>query len=78
MPQVTVSALALRDLQRLQDFLKTKNRLAARKAGEAIVRAIQQLKTLPDIGRPGFTFIEALWSRLRRNPMWLKDAHRFR
>lgn len=26
----------------------------------------------------GFTFIEALWSRLRRNPMWLKDAHRFR
>jgi plasmid stabilization system protein ParE len=52
MPQVTVSALAQRDLQRLQDFLKTKNRLAARKAGEVIVRAIQQLKTLPDIGRP--------------------------
>lgn len=52
MPQVTVSALAQRDLQRLQDFLKTKNRLAARKAGEAIVRAIRQLKTLPDIGRP--------------------------
>jgi len=52
MPQVTVSALAQRDLQRLQDFLKTKNRLAARKAGEVIVRAIQQLKTLPYIGRP--------------------------
>lgn len=52
MPQVTVSALAQRDLQRLQDFLKTKNRLAARKAGEVIIRAIQQLKTLPDIGRP--------------------------
>lgn len=52
MPQVTISALAQRDLQRLQDFLKTKNRLAARKAGEVIVRAIQQLKTLPDIGRP--------------------------
>ncbi|MCI8150761.1 type II toxin-antitoxin system RelE/ParE family toxin [Klebsiella pneumoniae] len=51
MPQVTISALAQRDLQRLQDFLKTKNRLAARKAGEVIVRAIQQLKTLPDIGR---------------------------
>ena len=52
MPQVTVSALAQRDLQRLQDFLKTKNRLAARKAGEVIVRAIQQLKTVPYIGRP--------------------------
>ncbi|MBK3024058.1 type II toxin-antitoxin system RelE/ParE family toxin, partial [Klebsiella pneumoniae] len=52
MPQVTISALAQRDLQRLQDFLKTKNRLAARKGGEVIVRAIQQLKTLPDIGRP--------------------------
>ncbi|MBK2858318.1 type II toxin-antitoxin system RelE/ParE family toxin, partial [Escherichia coli] len=52
MPQVTMSALAQRDLQRLQDFLKTKNRLAARKGGEVIVRAIQQLKTLPDIGRP--------------------------
>lgn len=52
MPQVTISALAQRDLQRLQDFLKTKNRLAARKAGEVIVRAIQQLKTLPEIGRP--------------------------
>ncbi|MHC3100572.1 type II toxin-antitoxin system RelE/ParE family toxin, partial [Klebsiella pneumoniae] len=49
MPQVTISALAQRDLQRLQDFLKTKNRLAARKGGEVIVRAIQQLKTLPDI-----------------------------
>ncbi|TBL58059.1 type II toxin-antitoxin system RelE/ParE family toxin [Hafnia paralvei] len=52
MPQVTVSALAQRDLQRLQDFLKTKNRLAARKAGEVIIRAIQQLKTQPDMGRP--------------------------
>jgi Plasmid stabilization system protein len=52
MPQVIISALAQRDLQRLQDFLKTKNRLAARKAGEAIIRGIQQLKTLPDIGRP--------------------------
>ena len=39
MPQVIVSALAQRDLQRLQDFLK-------------IIRAIQQLKTQPDMGRP--------------------------
>jgi plasmid stabilization system protein ParE len=34
----------------VQDFLKTKIRLAARKAGEVIIRAIQ-LKT-PDMGRP--------------------------
>lgn len=52
MPQVIVSALAQRDLQRLQNFLKTKNRLAARKAGEVIIRAIQQLKMQPDMGRP--------------------------
>ena len=52
MPQVIVSTLAQRDLQRLQNFLKNKNRLAARKAGEVIVRAIQQLKTQPEMGRP--------------------------
>ncbi|WP_308879297.1 type II toxin-antitoxin system RelE/ParE family toxin [Klebsiella pneumoniae] len=52
MPQVTISALAQRDLQRLQDFLTTKHRLEARTGGDVIVRAIQQLKTLPDIGRP--------------------------
>jgi plasmid stabilization system protein ParE len=52
MPQIIVSALAQRDLQRLRGFLKTKNQLAARKAGEVIVRAIQQLKMQPDTGRP--------------------------
>ena len=52
MPQVIISALAQRDLQRLQNFLKTKNRLAARKAGEVIIRAIQQLKMQPDMAAP--------------------------
>ncbi|MGS2256296.1 type II toxin-antitoxin system RelE/ParE family toxin [Enterobacter roggenkampii] len=75
MPQVIVSALAQRDLQRLQDFLKTKNRLAARKAGEVIIRAIQQLKTQPDMGRPVFsspTGIPGTGDRIWRQ--WLCDA----
>ena len=52
MPQVILSTPAQRDLQRLQNFLKKKNRLAARKAADVLIRAIQQLETLPDIGRP--------------------------
>ncbi|MEQ4532308.1 MAG: type II toxin-antitoxin system RelE/ParE family toxin [Mixta sp.] len=52
MSQIILSALAQRDLQRLQNFLKSKNRLAAKKAGEAIIRGIQQLKTQPDLGHP--------------------------
>jgi plasmid stabilization system protein ParE len=56
MSQIILSALAQRDLQRLQNFLKSKNRLAAKKAGEAIIRAIQQLKTQPDMGRPVLYF----------------------
>ncbi|STS93871.1 type II toxin-antitoxin system RelE/ParE family toxin [Klebsiella pneumoniae] len=46
MPQVTISALAQRNLQRLQDFLKTKIGWQPEKAGEVIVRAIQQLKNI--------------------------------
>ena len=52
MPQAIVTTLAQRVLRRLQNFLKNKTRLAARKAGEVIVRAIQQLKTQPEMGRP--------------------------
>jgi len=52
MPQVIVSQHAQRDLQRLQEFLSRKNRLAARKVSEALIRAIMQLGNLPDMGRP--------------------------
>lgn len=52
MPQVIIAATAQRDLQRLQQFLRTKNRLAAKKAGEVIASAIRQLMILPDSGRP--------------------------
>ncbi|WP_158782775.1 type II toxin-antitoxin system RelE/ParE family toxin [Pantoea sp. BAV 3049] len=52
MPQVIISVLARRDLQRLQGFLKKKNALAAKKAAETLIRGIRQLETSPDIGRP--------------------------
>ncbi|WP_114195243.1 type II toxin-antitoxin system RelE/ParE family toxin [Edaphovirga cremea] len=52
MSQVIVSRRARLDLQRLQDFLKKKNALAAKKAAEIMIRGIRQLESLPDIGRP--------------------------
>lgn len=52
MPQVIISESARQDLQRLQDFLKTKNTLAAKKVAEILIRAIRMLQTMPDIGRP--------------------------
>lgn len=52
MPQVKYAPGAIRDLQRLRAFLQTKNPLAARRAGEAIVKAMQVLGQQPQIGRP--------------------------
>ena len=52
MPQVIVSTSARHDLQRLQDFLRKKNRLAAKKAAETLINGIRKLESLPDIGRP--------------------------
>ncbi len=52
MSQIIYSAAAVRDLQRLQDFLRKKNPAAAKRAAEAIVKAIQVLVQQPQIGRP--------------------------
>lgn len=52
MPQVIVSDSARQDLQRLQNFLKTKNTLAAKKVSEVLIRGIRQLQTFPEMGRP--------------------------
>lgn len=52
MPQVIISESARQDLQRLHDFLRTKNVLAARKAAEMLIQGIRQLEALPNIGRP--------------------------
>ena len=43
---------AIRDLQRLREFLRPKNPLAARRAAEAILKAVQVLALQPQIGRP--------------------------
>lgn len=52
MPQVTYAAAAVRDLERLRDFLRPKNPAAARRAGEAIVKALRVLALQPRLGRP--------------------------
>jgi plasmid stabilization system protein ParE len=52
MPQVRFAPAALRDLQRLREFLRTRNPTAAKRAAVAIVKAIQVLGEHPQIGRP--------------------------
>ena len=52
MPQVIYGPAAIRDLQRLQEFLRPKNPLAAKRAAETIMKAVQLLELQPQIGRP--------------------------
>lgn len=52
MPQVKYAPGAIRDLQRLREFLRLKNPAAAKRAGEAILKAVQVLGQQPHIGRP--------------------------
>jgi plasmid stabilization system protein ParE len=49
---VKVSGPALRDLQRLRDWLETRNRSAADRAIRAIVLGIASLEELAERGRP--------------------------
>ena len=51
MPQVKYAPAALRDLQRLHEFLRPKNSVAAKRAGETIMKAVQVLGLQPQIGR---------------------------
>lgn len=51
MPQVIVSPAALRDLERLQAFLRPKNPAAAKRAATAIIQTIRHLSSHPEIGR---------------------------
>lgn len=51
MPQVNYAPAAIRDLQRLRDFLRTKNPEAARRAGDAIRQGVAILGTHPGVGR---------------------------
>jgi plasmid stabilization system protein ParE len=48
---VKYAPAAIRDLQRLREFLRVKNPIAAKKAGDAIVKAIKVLSIQPQMGR---------------------------
>lgn len=52
MPQVIYAPGAIRDLQRLREFLRPKNPVAAKRAAETIIKAVQALGRQPQIGRP--------------------------
>jgi plasmid stabilization system protein ParE len=52
MPQVRFAPPAIRDLERLREFLRPKSPIAAKKAGEVIVKAVQVLCLQPQLGRP--------------------------
>jgi plasmid stabilization system protein ParE len=52
MPQVRFAPSALRDLERLREFIRVKNPAAAKRAGAAIIKSIKVLSLQPNIGRP--------------------------
>ncbi|MCX7248738.1 MAG: type II toxin-antitoxin system RelE/ParE family toxin [Burkholderiales bacterium] len=52
MPQVIFTPGAIRDLERLREFLRPKNPAAAKRAGESIIKAVKVLGHQPQIGRP--------------------------
>ena len=52
MPQVIYAPGAIRDLQRLREFLRPKNPVAAKRAADTIMKALQVLGLQPQIGRP--------------------------
>ena len=54
MPRVKFAPAALRDLERLREFLRPKNPAAAKRAAVAIAKAIQVLGPHPQIGRPAY------------------------
>ena len=58
MPQVIFAPGAILDVQRLREFLRPKNPLAARRAAETILKALQVLGQQPQIGRPVEDFPE--------------------
>ncbi|EII7348631.1 type II toxin-antitoxin system RelE/ParE family toxin [Salmonella enterica subsp. enterica serovar Kentucky] len=52
MSQVIFAPAAIRDLERLREFLRPKNPAAAERAAKAIIQGVQALGELPRIGRP--------------------------
>ncbi|MBR7653920.1 type II toxin-antitoxin system RelE/ParE family toxin [Brucella oryzae] len=66
MPQVIFAQAAIRDLERLRAFLRTKNPNAAKRAADAIIQGVKALGTYPRMGR----LIEDLPEQYRE---WLID-----
>ena len=52
MPRVVYAPGAIRDLERSRELLKPKSPASARRAGEAIMKAVQVLGLQSQIGRP--------------------------
>lgn len=52
MPQVIFAPAAIRDMERLREFLQSKSPTAAELAAKAIIQGVQALGDLPRIGRP--------------------------
>lgn len=70
MPQIVFAPAAIRDMQRLRDFLQPKNADAARRAGEAIRQGIKGLGAYPRMGR----LIEDLPDHYREWPIDFGDS----
>jgi plasmid stabilization system protein ParE len=51
MPRVIFAPGAVRDLERLRDFLRPKNPSAANRAGQSILQGLKVLGQQPQIGR---------------------------
>ncbi|CDM55926.1 MULTISPECIES: type II toxin-antitoxin system RelE/ParE family toxin [Rhizobium] len=66
MPQIIFSPAAVRDLERLREFLRPKNPLAAKRAGETILKGLRALGAHPYMGR----LVEDLPDQYRE---WLID-----
>lgn len=67
---VRFAPAALRDLQRLREFLRPKSPLAAQRAGQSIVQGVQVLGLQPSIGRPA----EGLSHEYREWPIDFGDS----
>lgn len=66
MPRIVFAPAAIRDIQRLRDFLRPRNADAARRAGEAIRQGVKALSAYPRMGR----LVEDLPEQYRE---WLID-----
>lgn len=52
MPRIRFAPSAICDLERLREFLRLKSPVAAKRAGEVIIKAVQVLGLQPQLGRP--------------------------